>query len=173
MWPGCSACYAAAGLVLASLAVAFFSTAEKKAFRATLSPEQAQLYDGIVRRRAGIYAGSMLFGSAVAYAALVCMQKSGALSGPGAVCTSVAVMTGAAYAAYVLWPKGPFMLEYLTTTEQVRAWTGMYRRMARLFHGGFLMGVAAYALLAWSACGGGGGGGGSQNKRRPASAGSL
>ena len=87
----------------------------------------------------------MAAGAAVAYAALL----YGPLRGSGGVCASVAIMMGVAYMAYTLAPKGHFMLEYLTTQPQVLAWLDMYKRMVRLFHGGFALGLAAYALAAW------------------------
>lgn len=146
---GCSPCYVACGFAMASVATAFFNTAEKKAFKDTLTAEQILLYGGIVRRRALIYAGSMFAGALVAYAALAYMRANGHAV-CSAVCVSVAVMMGAAYVAYVLWPKGAFMLEYLNTAEQVAAWLRMYKRMSLIYHGGFLLGVVAYALVAWN-----------------------
>ena len=146
MFGGCaSPCYLAAALATASLACGFFSTAQKKAFVATLTPDQRAAFGAIVRRRLWIYACSMAAGAAVAYAALL----YGPLRGSGGVCASVAIMMGVAYMAYTLAPKGHFMLEYLTTQPQVLAWLDMYKRMVRLFHGGFALGLAAYALAAW------------------------
>jgi hypothetical protein len=144
--PSVAPLYPAAGLAVASLACGFYSTPQKKAFLALLTPDQRAAFGAIVRRRLWTYVCSMALGSVAGYAALT----FGGMRGAGGAAASVAVMMGVSYVCYALWPKGAFMLEYLTTAQQVRAWVDMYRRMVRLFHAGFLLGLLAYAVLVWN-----------------------
>lgn len=142
----CGSCYLASGFAAASVGTALFSSKEKKEFVRTLSEEQKTLFSGVVRRRLMIYLLSMLFGAGFAYAA----QRATGASGAGAVCVSVLIMTGSAYLLYTAWPKGVYMLDHLTTRAQVQAWLAMYRRMMKMYHIGFALGLLAYAVLAWN-----------------------
>ena len=135
-----------------------FSSKSKKEFVNMLAPDQKIIFNQIKRRRSMIYLMSMLFGAGFSFAVL----RGAKLTGLSGVCVAMMVMMGVAYVSYIIWPKGPYMLDYLTGRDQVHAWLVMYRGMMKLYHMGFVLGVVGYCLLVWNqvmANGGGGGGG--------------
>lgn len=76
--------------------------------------------------------------------------RGGSMKGSSGMCVALMIMMGVTYVSYTIWPKGPYMLSYLTGREQVQAWLRMYRDMMKLYHIGMVCGVLGYAILVWN-----------------------
>jgi hypothetical protein len=62
-------------------------------------------------------------------------------------CTVITVSFITNYFYYMLSPKTKWMLNYVNTPEQTKAWLNMYKDMQKYYHTGFLLGLIAIALI--------------------------
>jgi len=62
-------------------------------------------------------------------------------------CTVITVSFITNYFYYTLSPKTKWMLDYVNTPEQTKAWLNMYKDMQKYYHTGFVFGLIAVALL--------------------------
>lgn len=62
-------------------------------------------------------------------------------------CTVIIVSFTTNYFYYMLSPKTKWMLDYVNTPEQTKAWLNMYKDMQKYYHTGFVFGLIAVALL--------------------------
>nr|WRJ69542.1 hypothetical protein TetV2_00093 [Oceanusvirus sp.] len=146
-----SACQLGLAVMGASLAVSMLSKPSKKAFTASLSDEQLEVYRGISRKRLMIYLVSLALGGLAGYGTLMAAGTD-AETVP-TVCKAVAAAGLVTYVVYMIWPKSRWMLQY-TSPEQTALWVRYYRDMSLQYHLGFATFVAGYAILMRSQCGG-------------------
>ena len=62
-------------------------------------------------------------------------------------CTVVTVSFITNYFYYALSPKTKWMLNYVNTPEQTKAWLNMYKDMQKYYHTGLVLGLIAVALI--------------------------
>jgi len=62
-------------------------------------------------------------------------------------CTVITVSFITNYFYYMLSPKTKWMLNYVNTPEQTKAWLNMYKDMQKYYHTGFVLGLIAIALI--------------------------
>lgn len=62
-------------------------------------------------------------------------------------CTVVTVSFITNYFYYALSPKTKWMLDYVNTPEQTKAWLNMYKDMQKYYHTGLVLGLIAIGIL--------------------------
>ena len=62
-------------------------------------------------------------------------------------CTVITVSFITNYFYYMLSPKTKWMLNYVNTPEQTKAWLNMYKDMQKYYHTGLVLGLIAIALI--------------------------
>ena len=139
-----SGCRIGVALMGGSLAVSILSKPSKKAFVASLTPEQAALFREISRCRLFIYLASLLIGAAAGFAALVAAEDGAEPC--RSACKAAAVAGFATYVSYMLWPKKRWMIHH-TTPEQTALWVRYYRDASFQFHLGFVVFLAGYGIF--------------------------
>ena len=70
----------------------------------------------------------------------------------GNVCLFIVVSLGFNWAYYLLYPKTTYMLNHLTSSDQVKAWLAIYREMKFRSYSGLILGVLGYLLIAYGWC---------------------
>ena len=72
------------------------------------------------------------------------------LTNTSIICIVIVVSFLTNYFYYMLSPKSAWMLENINSPEQTKAWLEMYRSMQVNFHTGFVLGIIAIGILAFS-----------------------
>ena len=62
-------------------------------------------------------------------------------------CTVITVSFITNYFYYMLSPKTKWMLDYVNSPEQTKAWLNMYKDMQKYYHTGIVLGLIAVGLL--------------------------
>jgi hypothetical protein len=127
-----------------SLAVSILSKPSKKAFVASLTPEQAALFREISRCRLMIYLASLFIGAVAGYAVMLAAEDGA--DPHRTACRAAAVAGFATYVSYMLWPKKRWMIHH-TTPEQTALWVRYYRDASFQFHLGFVAFLAGYGIF--------------------------
>jgi uncharacterized membrane protein YkgB len=76
--------------------------------------------------------------------------KRNKLTTTSLVCLVIVVSFFTNYFYYILSPKSTYMLDYINSPEQTKAWLAMYREMQYNYHLGFVIGVVAVGVLAFA-----------------------
>ena len=66
------------------------------------------------------------------------------------VCLVLATSFITNYFYYILSPKKNWMLNYIKTPEQTKAWLVMYRKMQVYYHTGLVLGIIAIGIFAYA-----------------------
>jgi hypothetical protein len=126
-----TSCTIAAGLLMTGL---FPLVAPDSDIKKVLHNNQLKVYEKVVKERAGIYIAGSILGLALAI-----------LLKPKNHCMFITISMGVAILYYLLSPKSIWMLNHLTTREQIDFWTKKYKSMQQtyywLFAVGLLLGV--------------------------------
>lgn len=136
----CLPCLLAYGLAAGSIGVHL----APKPILTGLDQGQKEIYMRIVNERAKIYTVSIFIG--IALGALYLRNLKGTVTN-AQVCTSALIALGVTYFLYMLWPKSSLMVEHLKE-DQIKRWTHIYKTMQKRYHGSFVLGMAAFALMA-------------------------
>lgn len=140
-------CGLAIALILGTLFVNIYSHYNNevvKKYRSLLTPEQDNIYKEIVNERLRIYMTGQLLGLLLGLLYLFTSKQN------FSVCMFLFIVMLTQYFYYTLTPKQKWMLDYLTTPEQVSAWLDVYKQMMKLYHLGVLFGIIGYFILAKS-----------------------
>jgi len=70
------------------------------------------------------------------------------LSTMSMICLVLATSFVTNYFYYILSPKKKWMLDYITTPDQTKAWLHMYRGMQVYYHTGLVLGIIAVGIFA-------------------------
>jgi hypothetical protein len=62
-------------------------------------------------------------------------------------CMVITISFTVNYFYYLLTPKTKWMLDYVNTPEQTKAWLNMYKHMQKYYHTGFVVGIIGVALI--------------------------
>jgi uncharacterized membrane protein YkgB len=142
--------------LVANIYTAFITdkAAGKDVFYKTLSQEQVQHYEGIVKERRDIYLKGYILGIVLAAIFVFMMNKS---KKSGMVGWSIGGLAGAIvlltnYFFYILSHKSDYMVLHLDMESQREAWHNIYRTMQVRYHIGLLLGIASAVFLAKAVC---------------------
>ena len=109
-----------------------------------MNEEQKSKMKEIVKMRLKIFLFSLLIGVIVAF---IITMMSGIKNETQRVCMFVTLALITNTVAYILWPKGDYMIYHLTSVEQKQAWFAIYNEMKMKKIIGMVLGVIAYYIL--------------------------
>lgn len=139
-------------LLTASLFCMSVSNEQHDRLKAVFSDELDKKYDEIVKERRNLYLQGLLLGMGLASIWLLMNRK---LLGKNrfyyiSIFFSVSLLTALLF--YMLMPKSDYMLNYLKSPEENKAWLKMYRTMQSRYLYGLLLGAAAAIPIANAFC---------------------
>lgn len=111
-------------------------------FLDTLTIDQVQLFNKIHRERMQIYLMGLVLGLLLGFIYLQSSKSSVART-----CAFVAIVMGVNYLFYMIYPKSAYMVQHLTTPQQIDAWQHVYRTMQYNQYMGMALGLIAYVLV--------------------------
>jgi len=137
------------------LAVAFFiatlktTSCQAKKYQKNLMKQLNQyeinIYQSIIDERRKIYFMGLLLGLIIS---IIFLYYNKNLSNVMKIFTSMTIISVVNYFFYILYPKKHYMLEYLDTKEENKAWLEIYKHMQYRYHLGFVLGlVGAYFVV--------------------------
>ena len=68
------------------------------------------------------------------------------------ICLFIVIALGFNWAYYLFYPKSTYMLNHLSSQNQVRAWLKIYKEMKLRCHLGLVLGVIGYIILGIGWC---------------------
>lgn len=140
-------CLVGAILIGSMLTVMISKNSEAESnFKKLLTEQQYDKYCEIYKQRLKIFLQGMLLGIllALGYSFIFAKEKTALVN----ACAVTAIIIGTAYLYYMLLPK-EMMLNSLTTAEQIRAWTDVYKKYRFRSTLGMILGIIGYFLLIW------------------------
>ena len=114
-------------------------------------PEHLQkIYEQITNERTSIYYQGYLLGFIISLFIIIGNVYSDhkMLSTTSMVCLILATSFLINYFYYILSPKKNWMLNYIKTPDQTKAWLQMYRGMQIYYHTGLVLGIIAVGIFA-------------------------
>ena len=114
-------------------------------------PENLQkIYEQITKERTKIYYQGYVLGFIFSLFIILANLYSDhkMLSTTAMVCLVLATSFITNYFYYILSPKKDWMLNYITTPDQTKAWLQMYRGMQVYYHTGLVLGIIAVGIFA-------------------------
>jgi hypothetical protein len=136
-----ASCAVGVGLVASSLYVNISPSANEKVERlkSLLNPEQLAIYELVLAERFNLYVRGLLYGVVLGLIVLF-------LLGDKKLCLCMVVLTILLTQVfyYLMTPKKHYMLQVLTSKEQVDAWLEVYLTMRYRYMLGFTLGVMGY-----------------------------
>ena len=122
-----------------------------KHYQSQLPTNLKNIYDEIAKERLHIYFYGYSLGLILS---LIIIIYNYQIKNPrekyslsSVTCTVIIVSFTTNYFYYMLSPKTKWMLNYVNTPEQTKAWLNMYKDMQKYYHTGFVFGLIAVALL--------------------------
>jgi hypothetical protein len=116
-------------------------------------PENLQkIYEQITNERLTIYYKGYVLGIILSIFIILgnVYLEHTMLSTTSMVCLVLATSFITNYFYYILSPKKNWMLNYITTPEQTKAWLEMYRKMQVYYHTGLVLGIIAIGIFAYA-----------------------
>ena len=116
-------------------------------------PENLQnIYEQITNERTTIYYKGYILGFILSIFIIISniYSEHKMLSTTSMVCLVLATSFITNYFYYILSPKKNWMLNYITTPEQTKAWLQMYRGMQVYYHTGLVLGIIAIGIFAYA-----------------------
>ena len=137
-------CAIAFVLLLSSVLMHFFID-KKDDFMLTLNENQKKIYKNIILERFRIYIFGMILGLLLGFAYIYIYDLD-----RFKVCKFVAIVLITKLTFYYFYPKSDFMLYHLTETNQVKAWTDVYRNYKNAWRNSLIIATISYILLSLS-----------------------
>lgn len=119
-------------------------------FQKSLDTDQLILYNSVRKDRMRLYLTGLAIGTALALLYLYWSPVKGLMAN---ACLFMMIAWGFTYVYYTLMPKTTYMVQHLTSEEQLTKWTAVYRDMQWRYTLGFLAGALAYALICYGILG--------------------
>ena len=116
----------------------------KKDLLDQLTDKEKEIYDEIIEERKNIYYQGLILGDLIASIYLFFTYDQNLYR---TLFVSIAITFIVNYFYYVLMPKSKYMLQYLDTPEENKAWLKIYRFMQVRYHAAFLYGLIASAFM--------------------------
>lgn len=149
-------CYVAIVFLVANLYISFTAdkTERKGKFYDTLSLEEINRYEAIVRERRDIYLKGYIFGLIISILFLYGAKgiRRTSMINTGLICIVGAITLVCNYLFYIIHPKSDYMVLHLNSKIQRERWHDIYRHMQFKYHFGLILGIAASMLFAKSVC---------------------
>ena len=149
-----STCLLSVGLLISMIYFynATYQSPVVKMYRQRLGAELASRYDKIAEERKnistrGYLLGLLLSGLAIYYNQVISVDK---MDISQLVCLVIVISFFTNYFYYMLSPKSDWMLNHIKTNEQNKIWLEMYRTMQFNYHMGFVIGIIAVGVFAFS-----------------------
>jgi uncharacterized membrane protein len=114
-------------------------------------PENLQkIYEQITNERTRIYYQGYILGFILSLVIIVTnvYSEHKMLSTMSMICLVLATSFVTNYFYYILSPKKNWMLDYIKTPDQTKAWLQMYRGMQVYYHTGLVLGIVAVGIFA-------------------------
>jgi len=137
-------CAIAFVLLLSSILMHFFID-KKDDFLLTLNESQKKKYKDIIQERFKIYIFGMILGLVLGFLYVYIYNED-----RFKVCKFVSIVLVTKLTFYYFYPKSDFMLYHLTETEQVSAWTDVYRNYKNAWRNSLIIATISYILLSFS-----------------------
>jgi hypothetical protein len=137
-------CAIAFVLLLSSILMHFFID-KKDDFLLTLNVNQKKKYKDIIQERFKIYIFGMILGLVLGFLYVYIYNED-----RFKVCKFVSIVLVTKLTFYYFYPKSDFMLYHLTETEQVSAWTDVYRNYKNAWRNSLILATISYILLSFS-----------------------
>jgi hypothetical protein len=121
-------------------------------YKAQLPDELQGIHEKITRERTKIYYQGYILGFVLSLLIILANYWSNhkMLSTTSLVCLVLATSFITNYFYYILSPKKNWMLDYIKTPEQTKAWLQMYRGMQVYYHSGLVLGIIAVGVFAFA-----------------------
>ena len=123
-----------------------------KKYKESLSSDLQIVYDKISKERLSIsmcgYSLGLIFSIIIIF--YNTRIKENRLGTKSLVCIVIATSFLTNYFYYTLSPKSDWMLNHLNSPEENKAWLEMYHEMKYNYHLGFVLGIIAVGMLAFS-----------------------
>jgi hypothetical protein len=121
-------------------------------YKAQLPDELQRMYEKITRERTKIYYQGYILGFILSLVIILANYWSNhkMLSTTSLVCLVLATSFITNYFYYILSPKKNWMLDYIKTPAQTKAWLHMYRGMQVYYHSGLVLGIIAVGVFAFA-----------------------
>ena len=137
-------CAIAFVLLLSSILMHFFID-KKDDFLLTLNESQKKKYKDIIQERLKIYIFGMILGLVLGFLYVYIYNED-----RFRVCKFVSIVLVTKLTFYYFFPKSDFMLYHLTETNQVKAWTDVYRNYKNAWRNSLIIAIISYILLSLS-----------------------
>ena len=130
-----------------------YSTAKSQIilkYKSQLPENLRFIYEQITKERMTIYYKGYILGIILSLFIILgnVYLEHKMLSTTSMVCLVLATSFITNYFYYILSPKKNWMLNYITTPEQTKAWLQMYRGMQVYYHTGLVLGIIAVGIFA-------------------------
>ena len=121
-----------------------------KSYREKLSHELQEKYDKISKERASIYFTGYGIGFLVSLLFIIYNYtiKKDKLKWPYVLLSSIAICFIVNYFYYKIYPKSDWLLNYVKTPEETKAWLQLYKELQKNYHIGLVIGLIAVGILA-------------------------
>ena len=152
MWPCGISCSISAvfliGMIYMTYSVAKSQIITK--YKSQLPEKLQKIYEEITNERTTIYYQGYALGFILSFFIIIANVYSGhkMLSTMSMVCLVLATSFITNYFYYMLSPKKNWMLNYIKTPDQTKAWLQMYRGMQVYYHTGLVLGIIAVGIFA-------------------------
>ena len=116
-------------------------------------PENLQkIYEQIINERTTIYYQGYILGFILSIFIILIniYSEHTMLSTMSMICLILAISFITNYFYYILSPKKNWMLNYIKTPDQTKAWLQMYRKMQVYYHTGLVFGIIAVGIFAYA-----------------------
>ena len=116
-------------------------------------PENLQkIYEQITNERKTIYYQGYILGFILSIFIILVniYSEHKMLSTMSMICLILAISFITNYFYYILSPKKNWMLNYIKTPDQTKAWLQMYRKMQVYYHTGLVFGIIAVGIFAYA-----------------------
>ena len=116
-------------------------------------PENLQkIYEQITNERKTIYYQGYILGFILSIFIILIniYSEHTMLSTMSMICLVLAISFITNYFYYILSPKKNWMLNYIKTPDQTKAWLQMYRKMQVYYHTGLVFGIIAVGIFAYA-----------------------
>jgi hypothetical protein len=119
-------------------------------YKSQLTESLQKKYEEITNERTTIYYQGYILGFILSLFLILLnvYSEHKLLSTMSMVCLVLATSFLTNYFYYTLSPKKNWMLNYITTPDQTKAWLKMYRGMQVYYHTGLVLGIIAMGIFA-------------------------
>jgi hypothetical protein len=143
-----TSCALAVAFIAAAIYISINSKSTTQEFEKTLDPAQKAIYQKIVNERMKIYLIASAIGAVLGILYIIGMRKK--QSTMALVCIAVVIFFVTQIIVYMVWPKTGYMLNYVNTNEQSKAWMAVYNDMMNNYLIGFVLGLIGYGIICYA-----------------------